>query len=102
MALNVKNNSLLQKDLILYNNALYEVLFSLNHFQRAYRRFYRFSIVSNSFFTMKSKITDRVISIKVLPDNYFLLSYSFHPHTYLFCSATQKKLLEKMIKHNIY
>ena len=101
MALNVKNKYLYLIDLIVYNNALYEVLFCLNHFQRAYRRFYRFSIVSNSFFTMKSKITDRVISIKILPDKYFLVSQSFNPHTYTLRASTGKELINKLIKHNL-
>lgn len=84
-----------------YLNALNEVKFSLINFQRTFRRFYKFSILSDDYFFLNSKIIKNNISIRIMPDNYFEVRYSWVSHVYNFPISTNKNLFQKLLKHNL-
>ncbi len=84
-----------------FNREAYAVKFDVIQFQRKYRKFYKFSIISLELFCMTSKITGKSLMIKVIPDDYLEVRYSFHEYVYLVPLSTSKDLVQKLIKHNL-
>lgn len=80
----------------------YDVDFDLKTFQRKFRKFYKFSIVSENLFSIKSKLTGNSLMIWVLDNNYFELRHTAHSHLFLFNCLSGSELIKKLIKHNIY
>lgn len=83
--------------------------FSLLSFQRKFRKFYKFSIINENLFSMRSKITNNNILVKIQPPDqilsyayYISINYSFNNHAYYFPVTTSKELIQKLIKHKIY
>ncbi|QZK98181.1 hypothetical protein [Flavobacterium psychrophilum] len=97
-----KKTSTTLNELIVFNNALYKVLFCPKKFQRQYRRFFKFSASNEHTIYLKSKTTKNTIKIKIEGEDYYLVSYSGTIHGYLLYAVSQKELIQKMIKHNIY
>ncbi len=105
----MKERKILKKeDLIQYLETCNNVPFTLLSFQRKFRNFYKFSIISDTLFCITSKITNNTLLVQIekQPDpnisDYFKCVYSFNPNEYNFPVLTSKDFILKLIKHDIY
>ena len=84
MKQNKKVKDLYIEDLITFNTALYYVFFDLNHFQRKYRPFFKFSILSSNCFFIHFKATKHGLRIDIQDNNYFKIQSTKQDHIYEF------------------
>ncbi len=89
------------EDLQEFNNNSYDQEFEIRKFQRKYRKFFKFSIVSNYLFSIKSKITGTHCMIWILENHYLEIRHTNSKHLYTLKVSTSKTLIEKLIKHNL-
>lgn len=90
------------EELIVFNNALYYVFFDLRHFQRKYRKFFKFSILSETNFGMHFKHSKHGIRVEVKPDGYFHVFSTKSTHLYEFNCITSREFIDKLIKHELF
>jgi len=81
--------------------ASYYVFFELSQFQRKFRKYFKFSILSSTTFFIHLKATKHGLRIDILENNYFKIQSTKSIHTYEFTAITSRELLEKIIKHNL-
>lgn len=81
--------------------ASYYVFFELSQFQRKFRKYFKFSILSKDCFFMHFKTTKHGLRIDILENNYFKIQSTKSIHTFEFTAITSRELLEKIIKHNL-
>lgn len=98
---------LTKDDLIKFLETCNNIDFSLLSFQRKFRKFYKFSIISDTLFCMTSKITCNSILVSIEIDNdnglsYFKCAYSFNDKEFNFPLITSKDFVLKLIKHDIF
>lgn len=84
-----------------FNNTRYFVKFDLIHFQRNYRRFFKFSIISVDCFYLHSKISSHSLFVIKIDEDRFIATYSLFGNRYEFTATTNREFVEKLIKHNI-
>lgn len=102
---------LTKDDLIKFLETCNNVDFTLISFQRKFRTFFKFSIISDTLFCMTSKITNNSILVSIESgsknphietNDYFKCAYSFIDKEFNFPVTTAKDLILKLIKHEIY
>jgi hypothetical protein len=96
-----KNDTKYLEELIVYNNALYSVLFCPRKFQRSFRKFFKFSIPHESVIYLRPKVSKKGIKIRIQPDNYFLITRNSDTKEYFFHATTHKELVSKLIFHDL-
>jgi hypothetical protein len=97
----VKNQKTLD-GLINFNRSSYFTHFELSNFQRKYRKFFKFDILSVDRFFMRSKITNHSISVTVVCVHRFKVTYTNWIGSYEFTALSGREFIEKLIKHQIY
>ena len=98
---NKKNDKLSIESLEIELNASYYVFFDLHQFQRKFRKYFKFSIISNTCFFIHFKATKHGLRIDILENNYFKIKSTKSIHTFEVTAITSRELLEKIIKHNL-
>lgn len=88
------------QDLIDFNNSTYNVDFNIRKFQRKYRKFFKFSIISDELFIIVSRISGQTIRVFLSKDNYFECYTSSSVHLYLFKRYTISDFVNKLLKYN--
>lgn len=90
------------EQLIDFNSSRYYSEFNLVQFQRKYRKFYKFSIISDKLFFMTSKITLHSLKVENLRENRFICTYTGYNSSWEFTALSGREFIEKIVKHNIY
>lgn len=80
----------------------YYVTFNVVSFQRSYRKFFKFSNWHDGTFSMHSKSTGHGCVITVSANNYFEVGYSTTNIKYSLNCLSNRELLEKLLKHNLF
>lgn len=97
-----KKKEVLSVELLkIHINGLYKTDFCIKSFQRNFRPFFRFDIVSDTRVILKSKITKMNINITLVDVNRFQIQYSFNPYKFEFSANSPRELVEKLVKHNL-
>lgn len=96
-----KNNNLSIETLKSELEASYFVFFDLLQFQRKFRKYFKFSIISSTCFFIHFKATKHGLRIDILEDNYFKVKSTKSIYTFEVTAITSRELLEKIIKHNL-
>lgn len=84
-----------------FNNSLYHTFFSLPNFQRKYRKFFKFSILSLTSFSMHFKGSKHGLRVTVNEENYYSVKSTKTPHLHELNCLSQRELIEKIIKHDL-
>lgn len=97
-----KNKQRTILELQLFNSRSYYTHFELRTFQRKYRKFFKFKIISVDLFCLSSKITYHTIQARFLGDNRYRVSYTKLNYTVEFTAWSCREFVEKLIQHEIY
>ncbi len=90
------------QDLVLFNQSRFYTHFEVSNFQRKYRKFFKFRILSDKLFFLTSKITLHSIKVEVVDTNRYKLTYTNFDGSFEVSAASSRCLVEKMVKHQIY
>ena len=90
------------ENLILFNQSRFYTHFKVSNFQRKYRKFFKFRILSDKLFFLTSKITLHSIKVKVVDLNRYRLTYTNFNGTIEVSATSSHDLVEKIVKHQIY